>query len=114
MIEDEHQTDDESDASLYSDSAQLRAIMAPKVNTSKSTAESSDLLSQIASDFNEDEDTSAGVSEKLAEIVNKRFSTSLGEEKLKEKLGQYLRPDNCANANIYSIWRCVARLSTVI
>ncbi len=69
--------------------------MAPKANTTKS-AESSDLLSQIASDFNEDEDTSAGVTEKLAKIVNKRFSTPLGEEKLKEKLGQYLRPDNCA------------------
>jgi hypothetical protein len=52
------------------------------------------LLSQIASDFDEDENTSGSLTEKLAEIVNKRFSAP--EEKLKEKLGQYLRPDNCA------------------
>ena len=62
-------------------------------------AESSDLLSQIASDFNEDEDTSAGVTERLAKIVIKRLSTPHGEEKLKEKLGQYLRPDKTRSSN---------------
>ena len=70
--------------------------MAPKETTSKSTDESSNLLCQIASDFNDEEDTSRAVTNKLAEIVNKRFSAPLSEEKLKEKLGQYLRPDNCA------------------
>ncbi|CAB4038826.1 Hypothetical predicted protein, partial [Paramuricea clavata] len=70
--------------------------MAPKDETTTSTVEPSNLLSQIASDFDEDENTSGAVTEKLAEIVNKRFSAPLGEEKLKEKLGQYLRPDNCA------------------
>ncbi len=91
--------------------------MARKANTSKSTADSLDLLCQIASDFNEDEDTSAGVSEKLAEIVNKRFSTSLGEEKLKEKLGQYLRPNNCAKLAVPrvnpEIWMKSCSLSIV-
>ena len=93
---DDQHTDDESDSSAHSDSAELRAIMAPKDETNTSTAESSNLLSQIASDFDEDENTSCAVTEKLAEIVNKRFSGPLGKTKLKEKLGQYLRPDNCA------------------
>jgi hypothetical protein len=47
--------------------------MAPKANTTTSMTGSSDLLGQIASDFNDNENTSAGVTEKLAEIVNKRF-----------------------------------------
>ena len=93
---DEQHSGDESDSSSHSDSAELRAIMAPKDKATTSTAESSNLLSQIANDFDEDEHTSCAVTEKLAEIVNKRFSAPLGETKLKEKLGQYLRPDNCA------------------
>jgi hypothetical protein len=64
--------------------------MESNANTSKPTVESSHLLSQIASDFNKDEDTSVGVTEKLAEILNKHFLTPLGEEKLKENMGQYL------------------------
>ncbi|CAB3987997.1 Hypothetical predicted protein [Paramuricea clavata] len=94
-IDDDQHTGDESDQSSHSDSAQLRAIMAPKDETTTSTVEPLNLLSQIASDFDEDENTSGAVTKKLAEIVNKRFSAPLGEEKLKEKLGQYLRPDNC-------------------
>jgi flagellar motor protein MotB len=95
-IDDDQHTGDESDHSSHSDSAELRAIMAPKDETTTSTVEPSNLLSQIASDFDKDENTSGAVTEKLAEIVHKRFSAPLGEEKLKEKLGQYLRPDNCA------------------
>ena len=67
------ENEDDSDVSSHSDSAELRAIMAPKETTSKSTDESSGLLSQIASDFNDEEDTSRAVTDKLAEIVNKRF-----------------------------------------
>ena len=98
---DDQYTGDKSDSSSHSDSAGLRAIMAPKDETTTSTAEPSNLLSQIESDFDEDENTLGAVTEKLAEIVNKRFSAPtppppLGETKLKEKLGQYLRPDNCA------------------
>jgi hypothetical protein len=63
--------------------------MAPKDETTTSTVKPSNLLSQIASDFDEDENTSGAVTEKLAEIVNKRFSAPLCEEKLKEKLGQH-------------------------
>ena len=84
-----NENEDDSDVSSHSDSAELRAIMMPKETTNKSTDESSDLLSQIASDFNDGEDTSRAVTYKLAEIVNKRFSAPLSEEKLKEKLGQY-------------------------
>ena len=92
--------EDDSDVSLHSDSTELRAIMAPKETTSKSTDESSDLLSQIASNFNDKEGTSRAVTDKLGEIVNKCFSSPVSEEKLKEKLGQYLRPDNCAKLTV--------------
>ena len=64
--------------------------MQSNANTTKSAVESSHLLSEIASDFNKDEDTSVGVTEKPAESVNKRFLTPLGEEKVKENMGQYL------------------------
>ena len=88
--------------------------MAPKETTSKSTDESSNLLCQIASDFNDEEDTSRAVTDKLAEIVNKRFSAPLSEEKLKEKLGQYLRPDNCAKLAVPNpeIWMKLNRPAT--
>jgi hypothetical protein len=68
--------------------------MAPKYETTTSTVESSNLLSQIASDFDEDENTLGTFTENPVEIVHKRFSAPLGEEKLKERLGQYLRPDS--------------------
>ncbi|XP_028404120.1 uncharacterized protein LOC114526805 [Dendronephthya gigantea] len=115
-IEDDPHTGDESDAASYSDSAVLRAIMAPKDDTPKSMVESSDLLSQIASDYNDDEDTSNDITEKLAEIVNNRFSAPLGEEKLKQKLGQYLRPNNCAKLPVPKvnpeIWMKLNRSAT--
>jgi flagellar motor protein MotB len=85
--DDDQHTGHESDYSSHSDSAEFRAILAPKDETTTSTVKPSYLLSQIASDFDEDENTSGAVTEKLAEIVNKRFSAPLGEEKLKKNCG---------------------------
>lgn len=104
-LDNDQRTGDESDNSSHSDSAELGAIMAAK-ETTKWTAESSNLLSQIPGDFDNDENTIFAVNEKLAEIINKRFSAPLGEEKLKEKLEQYLRPDNCAKLAVPKVNLC--------
>ena len=67
-LDNDQHTGDKSDNSLHSDSAELGAIMAAK-ETTKWTAESLNLLSQIASDFDNDENILSVVTEKLAEIV---------------------------------------------
>lgn len=53
------------------------------------------LLSEIAQDFDCGDDTGPNVSEKLAEIVNKRWAEKLDDAKLKLKLEKYDRPANC-------------------
>ena len=50
---DEQHPGNESDSSSHSDSAELRAIMLPKDKATTSTAEPSNLLSQIANDFDD-------------------------------------------------------------
>ena len=62
---DEHHPGDESDSSSHSDSAELRAIIETKDKATTSTAEPSNLLSQIANDLDEDEHTSCAVTEKM-------------------------------------------------
>ena len=84
---------DESDSS--SDSSTLRK-MAPKITDLRKSTEPSDkLLDEIAEDFEDDENTTTAVTQKLGDFVNKRFSTTLSEEKLKKKLGKHTRPENC-------------------
>ena len=53
------------------------------------------LLFDIAQDFSEQEDTVPPISQKLADIINKRWSEKLGEHKLHEKRDKYPRPTNC-------------------
>ena len=119
-IDDDQHTGDESDHSPHSDSAELRAIMAPKDETTTSTVEPSNLLSQIASDFDEDENTSGAVTEKLAEIVNKRFSAPLGEEKLKvpkvnpEIWMKLNRPASRQDLHMASIQRAIVKAGTAL
>ena len=97
---DSNNDNDESDASIgstVSDSAVLRAIVAPTAESHHQSADPpSDLLSEIAADFSDAEDTSGVINKKLAEIVNRRFSAPLSEQKLKEKLALYSRTENCA------------------
>ena len=53
------------------------------------------LLCEIAQDFETDDKVDPKVSNKLAEIVNNRWSSKLEENKVKEKQDKYYRPDNC-------------------
>ena len=53
-------------------------------------------LQEIAQDFDAGAMTSPSVaSQKLADIVNNRWENRLNESKLKEKMEQYSRPENC-------------------
>jgi hypothetical protein len=54
-----------------------------------------DLLSEIAQEFADEATTGPKVSQKLADIINQRWSSKLEEPKLKGKMGKYDRPDNC-------------------
>ncbi|PFX19077.1 hypothetical protein AWC38_SpisGene16526 [Stylophora pistillata] len=53
-----------------------------------------DLLDTIANDLNADEQTDQDVSDKLAKLVNKRWSEKLTSDKLSEKLKKHSRPGN--------------------
>jgi hypothetical protein len=53
------------------------------------------LLSEIAQEFDGGDDTGPNVSEKLADIVNKRWAEKLDDSKFKSKLEKYNRPANC-------------------
>ena len=48
-----------------------------------------DLLDTIANDLNADEQTDQDVSDKLAKLVNKRWSEKLTSDKLTEKLKKH-------------------------
>ena len=72
-------------------------------DTTKSTEQSDKLLDGIAEDFEDDENTTSAVTQKLASIVNKSFSTTLSEGKLKEKLDKYTRHENCAKLAVPKI-----------
>ena len=68
-----------------------------------------DLLNTIANDLNADEQTDQDVSDKLAKLVNKRWSEKLTSDKLTEKLKKHSRPGNlsslvspCVNPEIWA------------
>ena len=56
-----------------------------------------DLLDTIANDLNADEQTDQDVSEKLAKLVNKRWSEKLTSDKLTEKLKKHSRLGNLSS-----------------
>ena len=63
--------------------------------TNSSRRESKDnLLDTIANDLNADGQTDQDVSEKLAKLVNKRWSEKLTSDKLSEKSKKHSRPGN--------------------
>jgi hypothetical protein len=62
---------------------------------SNTSAAEDEILSEIAQDYAEGAQTSDDVSQKLAEIVNQRWSSKLEESKLKDKMAKYNRPNNC-------------------
>ena len=61
----------------------------------RTPASEDNLLSEIAQDFDNAATTGPSVSQKLAEIINKRWSLKLEEAKLKSKMEKYDRQDNC-------------------
>ena len=69
-------------------------------NVSNTSAAEDEILSEIAQDYVEGAQTSADVSQKLAEIVNTRWSSKLDESKLKDKMSKYDRPNNCEKLTV--------------
>lgn len=69
-------------------------------NTSNASAAEDGILSEIAQDYAEGTQTSDDVSQKLAEIVNQRWSSKLEESKLKDKMQKYDRPNNCEKLTV--------------
>jgi hypothetical protein len=53
------------------------------------------LLSEIENGFSQEDDMGPAITEKLATIINKRWSEKLSDQNLKEKRDQHPRPDNC-------------------
>ena len=54
-----------------------------------------EFLTTLALEYSGDDKTSAPVSSQLADLVNKRWSSKLSDEKFKEKTAKYDRPGNC-------------------
>lgn len=54
-----------------------------------------ELLKKLALDFSKDDKESRPISKQLAEIINKRWASKLGENKVKETVEKYDRPENC-------------------
>ena len=57
-------------------------------------------VSEIAQDYAKGAQTSDDVSQKLAEIINQRWSSKLEESKLKDKMSKYDRPNNCEKLTV--------------
>ena len=67
---------------------------------SNTSAAEDEILSEIAQDYAEGAQTSDDVSQKLAEIINQRWSSKLEESKLKDKMSKYDRPNNCEKLTV--------------
>ncbi|CAB3991242.1 Hypothetical predicted protein [Paramuricea clavata] len=52
-------------------------------------------LTTLALEYSADDKTSGPVSTQLADIVNRRWSSKLSDDKFKEKIAKYDRPENC-------------------
>ena len=53
-----------------------------------------DLLKKLALDFSTDDKVSCPISKQLAEIINKRWASKLGENNVKETVEKYDHPEN--------------------
>ncbi|XP_070199875.1 uncharacterized protein [Littorina saxatilis] len=54
-----------------------------------------DLIAELDKDLEGKEKTSAAVATSLAELINKKFRSKLSEEKTKDRMEKYVRPENC-------------------
>lgn len=68
-----------------------------ETNAKDSAGNEADILCDIAQDYDLDDQCGSPVGDKLAAMLNKMARSKLSEEKLKEKLNKYSRPQNCEN-----------------
>ena len=68
-----------------------------ETNAKDSAGNEVDILCDIAQDYDLDNQCGSPVGDKLAAMLNKMARSKLSEEKLKEKLNKYSRPQNCEN-----------------
>ena len=61
------------------------------------------LLAELEKDLDESEKTSQRVAQSIVGIINKRFDKGLSDEKLKQRLDKYTRPENCQNLQVPTI-----------
>lgn len=102
-VTDVNETDNESDdADIHdllahnaeNDSEGAKKSSASSQDSCKNEGED-ELLQQLALDFSKDDKVSSPISKQLAEIINKRWASKLGENKVKETVEKYDRPENC-------------------
>ena len=68
-----------------------------ETNAKDPASNEADILCDIARDYDLDDQCGSLVGDKLAAMLNKMARSKLTEEKLKEKLNKYSRPQNCEN-----------------
>ena len=100
---------DTEDISSESDDADVHELLATNAENDSEGAKTSsansqdscknegedDLLKKLALDFSTNDNVSRPISQQLAEIINKRWASKLGENKVKETVEKYDRPENC-------------------
>ena len=100
---------DTEDISSESDDADVHELLATNAENDSEGAKTSsansqdscknegedDLLKKLALDFSTNDNVSRPISQQLAEIINKRWASKLGENKVKETVEKYYRPENC-------------------
>ena len=103
--EDEMSATEGSDDDGNDSDAEIQALCAtetdksakdkPRARLEQSDGSNDPLLSEIAEDFVNADDSGPAVEKQLAEFINNLWSKKLSDTKLKEKSAKYLRPANC-------------------
>ena len=68
-----------------------------KTNANDSAGNEADVLCDKAQDYDLEDQCSSPVGDKLAAMFNKMARSKFSQEKFKEKLNKYSRPQNCEN-----------------
>ena len=87
-------SDSDTDSNNDASESDSDTLLKKGVKNSPTCESKDDLLDTIANDLNADEQTDQDVSDKLAKLVNKRWSEKLTSDKLTEKLKKHSRPGN--------------------
>lgn len=102
---DETSASDGSDEDLDDSDAEIRALCdteadktskdKPRARLEQSDGSNDPLLSEIAEDFLNADESGPAAEKQLAEFINSLWSKKLPDSKLKDKSTKYLRPANC-------------------